>query len=43
MTIDNQFIKEHAYIVRMIARQYGNVNMYQDLMQEGYLGLMEVK
>ena len=41
MNIDNNFIKSHAYIVRTIARQYGKVNYYQDLMQEGYIGLME--
>ncbi|MCQ2342677.1 MAG: sigma-70 family RNA polymerase sigma factor [Paludibacteraceae bacterium] len=42
MTIDNQFIKEHAYIVRTIARQYGKVNnQREDLLQEGYIGLIE--
>ncbi|MCQ2311171.1 MAG: sigma-70 family RNA polymerase sigma factor [Paludibacteraceae bacterium] len=42
MTIDNQFIKEHAYIVRTIAQQYGKVNnQREDLLQEGYIGLME--
>ena len=41
MKVDNQFIKEHAYIVRTIVRQYDNVNMYQDLMQEGMIGLIE--
>ena len=41
MTIDNQFIKEHAYIVRTIARQYGKVTNQADLMQEGYIGLIE--
>ena len=42
MTIDNNFIRTHAYIVRRIAQQYGKVrNNRQDLMQEGYIGLME--
>lgn len=41
MTIDNNFIRTHAHIVRCIARQYGKVTNQADLMQEGYIGLIE--
>ena len=41
MTIDNQFIRTHAHIVRCIVRQYGKTNYTNDLMQEGYIGLVE--
>lgn len=41
MKIDNQFIRTYAPIVRCIVRQYGKTNYYQDLMQEGNIGLME--
>ena len=41
MTIDNQFIRTYAPVVRCIVRQYGKTNYYQDLMQEGYIGLIE--
>ena len=41
MTIDNNFIRTYAPIVRCIVRQYGKTNHYQDLMQEGYIGLIE--
>lgn len=40
-TIDNNFIRTYAPIVRCIVRQYGKTNYYQDLMQEGNIGLME--
>lgn len=41
MKIDNQFIRTHAHIVRCIVRQYGKTGYSQDLIQEGYIGLME--
>ena len=41
MKVDNQFIKSHAYIVRTIVRRYGKVTNNEDLMQEGYIGLIE--
>jgi len=41
MTINNQFIKENAYIVRTIVKQYHYLNLQDDLMQEGYIGLIE--
>ena len=41
MKVDNNFIHTHASIVRCIVRQYGKTNHYQDLMQEGYIGLIE--
>ncbi|MCQ2334188.1 MAG: sigma-70 family RNA polymerase sigma factor [Paludibacteraceae bacterium] len=42
MTIDNNFIKSHARIVRTIAYQYDFPPMtHHDLMQEGYMGLIE--
>jgi len=41
MTINNQFIEENAYIVRTIVKQYHYLNMEEDLMQEGYMGLVE--
>ena len=41
MTIDNQFIRTYTPVVRCIVRQYGRTNHYQDLMQEGYIGLIE--
>lgn len=41
MEINNEFIRTHAHIVRCIVRQYGKTNYTQDLMQEGYLGLVE--
>lgn len=42
MTIDNNFICTHAHIVRCIARQFTkNPIEMKDLMQEGYIGLIE--
>ena len=41
MKIDNEFIRTHAHIVRCIVRQFGKTNFTQDLMQEGYIGLVE--
>ena len=42
MTIDNNFICTHAHIVRCIAKQFSNnTNDRQNLMQEGYIGLIE--
>lgn len=45
MTIDNQFIHEHSALVNRIARQYPipatSCLAPADLIQEGYLGLLE--
>ena len=41
MIINNQTIKQYMPVVRTIVRQYGKVNYQQDLMQEGYIGLIE--
>jgi len=41
MTVDNQFIEAHAYIVQTIVKQYHYLHIEDDLMQEGYLGLVE--
>jgi len=41
MTINNQFIEENAYVVRTIVKQYHYLNIEEDLMQEGYMGLIE--
>ena len=41
MKIDNEFIRTHAHIVRCIVRQFGKTNFTQDLIQEGYIGLVE--
>ncbi len=42
MEINNQFIKQHDRLVRVIVNQYQTKGIKkQDLMQEGYLGLIE--
>lgn len=40
ITISKEFIHTYLPVVRCIVRQYGNVNRYQDLMQEGMIGLI---
>ncbi|MCQ2323933.1 MAG: sigma-70 family RNA polymerase sigma factor [Paludibacteraceae bacterium] len=41
MKVDNEFIRRYTGVVECIVRQYGKVNNKQDLMQEGFIGLME--
>ena len=42
MIINNEFIKQHDRLVRVIVNQYQTKGIKkQDLMQEGYLGLIE--
>ncbi len=41
MEANNEFIRTHAHIVQCIVRQYGKTGYSQDLIQEGYIGLIE--
>ena len=41
MKVDNEFIRRYTGVVECIVRQYGKVNNQQDLMQEGFIGLIE--
>lgn len=41
MKAESKWIEDNMWIVRTVVKQYGKTNYQQDLMQEGYMGLME--